>query len=298
MLLGMKIDQNNDGSIITLSQTHYIESILKRFGLEDANPVSTPLDPNVDLDYIDPSPSEISPNNRGSSLYATAIGSLSYSALATRFDIANAVYRLAQFTRNPQPKHWTAVKRIFRYLKGTKDLHLTFGGSEQDWTTEINAFCDADWASNADRKSVSGYVFTLAGGAIAWSSKKQTSVALSTAEAEYVAATHATKQLLWFRTLFDELGFPQPTTSTLFTDNQAAIAIAHHPEFHARTKHIDIALHFLRDLVRNETINTVYINTKDNLADVFTKGLPRPAHQDFVSRIGLLDSGYMAKEGC
>jgi hypothetical protein len=190
MLLGMKINQNDDGLIITLSQTHYIDSILKQFGLEDANPVSTPLDPNIDLDYIDPSPSEILPNNCGSSLYATAIGSLSYSALATHFDIANTVYRLVQFTRNLQPKHWTTVKRIFRYLKGTKDLHLTFGGSKQDWTTEINAFCDADWASNMDRKSVSGYVSTLAGGAIAWSSKKQTSVALSTTEVEYVAATH------------------------------------------------------------------------------------------------------------
>jgi hypothetical protein len=218
--------------------------------------------------------------------------------LGTRSDIANAVYRLAQFTRDPKPKHWTAVKRIFRYLKGTKDLQLTFGGPDQDWTTNINCYCDADWASNADRKSVSGYVFTLAGGAIAWSSKKQTSVALSTAEAEYVAATHVAKQTLWFQALFSELGFPQPSPFTIFTDNQAAIAIAHHPEFHLHTKHIDIALHFLRDLIQDGILNTVYINTRDNLADIFTKGLPRPAHQDFVQRLGLLDPGYEIMEGC
>lgn len=298
MLLGIKIDTSDDGSIITLSQTHYIDSILKRFGLEDANSVATPLDPNVNLDYDDPHSSQSENPGLGSTLFATAIGSLSYAALATRFDIAFAVFRLAQFTKNPQPKHWTAVKRIFRYLKGTKDFKLTYGGPDQDWTTELSIYCDADWASSADRKSVSGYVFTLAGGAIAWSSKKQTSVALSTAEAEYVAATHVAKQVLWYRALFQELGFSQPQTSIIFTDNQAAVAIAHHPEFHSRTKHIDIALHFLRDLVKSGTLETVYINTKDNLADIFTKGLSRPTHQDLVQRIGLLETGCDTKEGC
>src|SRR5690606_21886734 len=103
-----------------------------------------------------------------------------------------------------QAKHWTAVKRVFRYLKGTRDLHLTYGGPDNDWTPEVNIYSDADWASNADRKSVSGYVCTLTGGATSWSSKKQTSVALSTAESEYVAATHAAKQALWLRSLFTE----------------------------------------------------------------------------------------------
>lgn len=299
MLLGMKITQNDEQRSISLSQEHYIDSILKRFGLEDANSVLTPLDPNVDLDSTDPTP--ISPDNsenRGSGLYATAIGCALYAATRTRPDISYATHRLAQFTRNPQPKHWTALKRLFRYLKGTKDLQLTFGGKDIDWDPEISIYCDADWASNLDRKSISGYVVTLAGGAVAWSSKKQTSVAMSTAEAEYVAATHAAKQALWFRSLFTELGFEQPSTTTIFTDNQSAVAIAHHPEFHARTKHIDLSLQFLRDYVKTGVLNTVYVNTTDNLADIFTKGLPRSTHQNVLPCIGLLSDGCTPKEEC
>lgn len=298
MLLGMKIHKDDDSGTITLSQSHYIDSMLVRFGLQDANSVTTPLDMNINLDSIDPLPIDATPDPRASSLYATAIGSLLYAAMGTRPDIAYAVHRLAQFTRSPQAKHWTAVKRVLRYLKGTRDLQLTYGDPSSKWTPELDMFCDADWASNADRKSVSGFVFTLAGGAVAWSSKKQTSVALSTAEAEYVAATHAAKQVLWYRALFDELGLWQPTTSTLFTDNQSAIAIAHNPQFHSRTKHIDIALHFLRDHVQSGTLNTVYVNTKDNLADILTKALPRPAHDDFTYRIGLLDPACTIKEEC
>jgi hypothetical protein len=210
-----------------------------------------------------------------------------YAAIGTRPDITYAVHTLAKFTKSPQSKHWTAIKR---YLKGTRDFHLTYGGPEHIHSTEISMYCDADWASSADRKSISGYVFLLAGGAVSWSSKKQATVALSTAEAEYVAATHAAKQVLWHRALFDELEIPQPETSILFTDNQAAIAISHHPEFHARTKHIDIAHHFLRDLIESGTIETTYIQTRENLADVFTKGLPRPLHQDLTYGIGVLSN--------
>ena len=154
---------------------------------------------------------------------------------------------------------------------------------------DLNFFCDADWANNtSDRKSISGYVTIMAGGAVSWSSKKQQTVALSTAEAEYVAATHIAKQVLWHRTLFQELDSPFASTSTIFTDNQAAISISHHPEFHSRTKHINIAHHFLRDLISQGTINTVYVNTRDNLADIFTKGLSKDLHEDLTARIGVL----------
>ena len=138
------------------------------------------------------------------------------------------------------------MKRIFHYLKGTQSHTLTYGGSDDLLNQDLNIFCDANWASEANRKLVSGCVITIAGGAIAWSSKKQTSVALSTAEAKYISTTHAAKQVLWHRSLFQGLNFKLPRTSTIFfSDNQAAIAIAHHPEFHARTKHIDINHHFL-----------------------------------------------------
>ena len=289
LLLGMKLEQRDH--LIIISQTHYINSLLQKFGIENANPVSTPLDPNVNLDEdknkenID---DEGEQDPRGSSTYATLIGSLMYLALGTRPDIAYAVNRLAQFTQNPKPKHWTAVKRIFRYLKGTRNHALTYGGSDDLLNQDLNIFCDADWASDADRKSISGYIITLAGGAVAWSSKKQTTVALSTAEAEYIAGTHAAKQVLWHRSLFKELDFDLPKTSTIFSDNQAAVSISHHPEFHARTKHIDISYHFLRDLIKSGTLNVVYVNTQNNLADIFTKGLPRATHQNLSYEIGVL----------
>jgi hypothetical protein len=195
MLLGMKISRNMSTGSITLSQTHYIDAMLKKFGLTDANPVTTPLDPHVRLDdkkYNEETHSdEQSPNNQGSGTYATAIGSLMYAALGTRPDIAYAVKTLAQYMQNPQPIHWTAVKQIFRYLKGTCSHMLTYDRDAHKSTIEIEIYCDADWASNTHRKSISGYVFLMAGGAVAWSSKEQSTIVLSTAEAEYTAATHA-----------------------------------------------------------------------------------------------------------
>jgi hypothetical protein len=293
LLLGMKITRDKENQITTLSQAHYVDKILHRVGLQDANPVSTPLDPNVNLETNEAEQDESGndrefDHDRASGIYARAIGSLMYAAIGTRPDITYAVHTLAKFTKSPQSKHWTAIKRIFRYLKGTRDFHLTYGGPEHIHSTEISIYCDADWASSTDRKSISGYVFLLAGGAVSWSSKKQATVALSTAEAEYVAATHAAKQVLWHRALFDELEISQPETSILFSDNQAAISISHHPEFHARTKHIDIAHHFLRDLVESGTIEIIYIQTRENLADIFTKGLPRPLHEDLTTGIGVI----------
>ena len=173
---------------------------------------------------------------------------------------------------------------------------LTYGGSDEDLKLELNMYCDADWASSSDRKSISGYVFLLAGRAVSWSSKKQATVTLSTAEAEYIAATHAAKQILWHQSLFNELEIPQPKTSILFSDNQAVISISHHPKFHARTKHIDIAHHFLCNLVKSGMIEIIYIQMWENLADIFMKGLPRPLHEDLTTGIGVIsDQGGVLK---
>ena len=135
---------------------------------------------------------------------------------------------------------------------------------------------------------MSGYVILFAGGAVTWSVKKQSTIALSMAKAEYIAATHIIKQVLWHQTFCEELGIPQPTTSTILCDNQAAIAIAHHPEFHAHTKHIDIAMHFLCDHIESRTINITYMPSHKNLADLFTKGLARPLHMELIYRVGVM----------
>jgi hypothetical protein len=257
--------------------------------MANANGVSTPMDPNVNLYNEDEGKEEKREDEEDSPFnYVTKIGSLLYAAHATRPDILYSVVTLAQFTKKPSTIHQTAVKRIFRYLIKTIDHALTYRDNGQDRPTEITYFTDSDWASNAHRKSISGYVFTLGGGAIAWSSKKQLTTALSSAEAEYVASTHATKQLLWHRSLMVELHLPQPDPQILQSDNQASIAIAHNPEFHSRTKHIDIALHFMRDHVESGIMDLRYVPTRDNLADIMTKPLTRPLHEGFTSVIGLL----------
>ena len=179
MLLGLHLCQDRKNHSISLSQTAYIDTLLERFCLADVNPVSTPLDPNVNLDIKDNDTNTPADENEGKGRitegYSALIGSLMYLAISTRPDIAFAVNKLAQFTSDPKTKHWTAVKRIFRYLKGTRSFALAYGGTDPDILTEdLNIYCDADWASSQDRKSTSGYVITIAGGAVAWSSKKQT----------------------------------------------------------------------------------------------------------------------------
>ena len=284
MLLGIHITRDCAKRTIRLSQSHYIRQMLTDFGMENANPVSMPMDPNIVLRENE----ESGGDTRALQAYATAIGKLLYAAHATRPDILYAVVTLAQFTKNPSPVHWTAVKRVYRYLKGTIDFVLTYGGRDQSWLPKLNQYVDADGDTNPQRKSISGYVFTIAGGGVALNSKKQSMTALSTAEAEYVAAMHVTKQVLWHRYLFEELGFAQPKKSVLWLDNQAAIAISHNPEFHARTKHIDITLHFLRDHVEGGTLELIHIPSRENLADIFTKGLSQQLHQDLTSKLSLL----------
>ena len=277
--------------MITLSQTQYIDFLLDKYRLKDANPVLTPMDPNIKLEMEAKEQkkeveAEAYPNLEHG--YAQLIRSLMYLASATRPNISYAVNWLAQFTSNPKAVHWTAVKRVFRYLKYTKSANLTYGGKEAINNTNINFFSDADWGNNSDQKLISGYVTIIAGGAVAWSSKKQQTVTLSTAEAKYIATTHAAKQVLWHWSLYTELDFKLPTTSTIFTDNQVAISISHHPKFHTHTKHIDIKYHFLYNLILAKTINTVYVNNKNNLANIFTKGLSRSIHQDLTHRIRVL----------
>jgi Reverse transcriptase (RNA-dependent DNA polymerase) len=199
LLLGIHITRDRPNHTITLSQKCYVTKILECAGMKDSKPVHTLMDPNVAL-VANTGESNQGEMKRTSMEYATRIGELLYAAHATRPDILYATTTLAQFTSNPAEEHWTALKRVFRYLKGTMDHVLTYKG-DRDPTPELIRYADADWGSNAHRKSISGYVFIIGGGAIAWSSKKQSRTALSTAEAEYVAATHAVKQLLWHRSL-------------------------------------------------------------------------------------------------
>jgi len=215
--------------------------------------------------------------------YHEAVGSLMYASLGTRPDITYTVSVLSKYADNPRLVHWNAVKHVFTYLAGTKDLWLTFGDS----MAKLEGYTDADGSVHEDRKAVSGYAFLLDGGAVSWSSKKQEIIALSTTEAEYVATTHAAKEALWLRSLIGEIFGKFSGPMTLHGDNQGAIALTRDHQYHARTKHIDICFHLIRWIVAEGKLKLVYCPTEDMIADTLTKALPSTKVKHFAYSLRL-----------
>ncbi|SCZ95550.1 BZ3500_MvSof-1268-A1-R1_C050g00199 [Microbotryum saponariae] len=266
-ILGIQIKRQADKSII-LSQEAYITSILRRFGMSDSSPASTPMAPNRQLEH---SLAETSKTAR--TRYMQAIGCLLYAATGTRPDISYAVGYLARFSASPTPEHWTAIKTVFRYLRGTARLGLHYS-SEQGKFSGFNGYSDADWGTcTTSSRSTMGYSFHLAGSVISWSSKVQNRVADTTTDAEYLALSHASKEAGHLQELLMELGIDTRAPIQLYGDNQGAIALAKNPTLHHRSRHIRIREHFVRDQVRLGTIQVNYVDTKTMVADIFTKAL-------------------------
>jgi hypothetical protein len=270
-IVGIEINRTKDA--ITISQQSYIEDILRREGMNEANPVGIPMDPNVKLQE---NPDTNEPNRSNS--YARLLGSLQFLANSTRPDITYAVNKLASYTANPGLQHHGALKRILRYLKGTKTLGITYRKS-QIATEDDNLFhgyADAAFANADDHKSTTGYVFMAAGGAVTWKSKKQTIIALSSTEAEYVALSDAGREACWLRNLYGELGFPQNSPTIIRGDNEGSVILTHNPQFHQRSKHIAIRHHWVRDLVNTKQLDIQNCRDPEQTADVLTKALPKP----------------------
>ena len=205
-------------------------------------------------------------------LYQALVGSLLYLSTKTRPDIAFAVSSAAWFCTSPTKEHWTVVKRILRYLNGTRQFGLLYKANTS--SDEIAGFSDSDWAGDVgDRRSTSGYVFLLGGAAVSWKSTKQTTVALSTAEAEYIALSSASQEAIWLQQLISDLSKKAFHEMIIYEDNQSTICLAKNQAVHGRTKHIDIKYHFIRDLVEAGKIELVYCTTENMVADIFTKGL-------------------------
>ena len=282
-VLGIKITRNLDERTLGLSQTAYIDSILRRFNFTNLKPVSTPMDPTIRYSKTQ-CPETLEEKARMKNIpYREAIGALMYCAVATRPDISFAVALLSQFLENPGEVHWNGVKHIYRYLLSTKNLQLVFGETKNS----IAGYTDADGATQEHRHAISGYAFLIDGGAVSWFSRKQETVTLSTAEAEYVAATHAAKEAIWLKRLITEtFDFPNDPI-TLHCDNQSAIALTKDNAHHSRTKHIDIRYHFIRYSVQDGKINIVYCPTNDNVADTLTKPLPSIKAKHFAAALGL-----------
>jgi len=273
-IVGIKIERDHAKQTITISQKHYIEAILQKEGLTDAHPVAVPMDPNVQLQ---PSEGEVQDKSNN---YASLIGSLMYLAIATRPDITYAVFRLGSYMANPAMSHWAAAKRVLRYLSGTQSYGITYQAEEvKPGKNQFLGYSDASYANNDDATSISGYIFTMGGGAITWGLRKQTSVSLSSTESEYIALADAAREVMWLWNLLDGLGYKQCAPTKLYGDNNGALAIAKNPQYHKRTKHFDTRNHYIRQKVKEAEIEIEYCPTSAMTADIFTKALPKPKFQ-------------------
>ncbi|UYV78903.1 hypothetical protein LAZ67_17000189, partial [Cordylochernes scorpioides] len=224
--------------------------------------------------------------------YRELIGSLLYLANLSRPDMTFAVTKLAQFCSNPGERHWQAAKHILRYLQATKNVSLIYKRGSDD----ILAFSDSDWANDIDdRRSTSGSAVTINGCLVSWRSKKQNCVSLSTMESEYIALAQTTKEILWIAQILENLKCLTNASRpiTIFCDNRAAIEFSKNNIENNRSKHIDIRYHYIREKVNSGDIHVNYISTNDNLADIFTKGLKRTAHQNACAAMNCLDTGIL-----
>ncbi|GKA54879.1 putative RNA-directed DNA polymerase [Tanacetum coccineum] len=246
-IIGIRIFRDRGAKKLHISQEQFIKKVLCRFNMDKAKVVSSPLTTNFKLTNKDCPSSKTNIEKMDRVPYASAVGSLMYAMVCTKKDLHRDPGGLSRFLSNPGKKHWEAVKWIFRYLR------------------------DSDLAGNKDNmKSTSGYLMTFAGGAVSWQSRLQKCVALSTTEAEYVAATEACKELLWLKRFLQELGFKQQRYAVL-CDNQSTIHLAKNSMFHKRTKHIDIRYHWIRDAIEDGMFELNKVHTDDNASDMLTK---------------------------
>jgi hypothetical protein len=291
-LLGMRVIRDGKNRTITLDQEEYLDAVLNKFGITHAQHTARKT-PAVDYSQLRPATDKDELIDIHE--YQQIIGSLMHAMVYTRPDIAFILGRLAQYMTKPAKHHGHAVKNLMRYLRSTIKQKLRFGpgGVHAD---SVVVYTDADWASDkVDRKSISGGVAIFYNGPISWASKKQNSVATSSAESEYIAMAMFVKQGRWIAQVFKDLGMPEyiadnGDTVQMLGDNQGALALAKNPHLHERSKHIDICYHFIRDLTEKAKINVKYIPTGEMAADGMTKPLQRVAFERFKEMLGVTDS--------
>ena len=289
-ILGIKIYRDRSKRMLGLSQSRYIDLVLKRFSMEGSKRGYLPMSQGIHLSKR-MSPKTPEERDRMNSIpYASAIGSIMYAMLCTRPDVAYALGIVSRFQADPGEDHWKAVKNILKYLRRTKDIFLVYGGSD----LKLEAYSDSSFQSDPDdSKSISGYVFTLNGGAVSWKSTKQQTVADSTTEAEYIAVSEAAKEAVWMKKFITELGVvpeienPMP----LYCDNTGAVAQAKEPRAHHKSKHILRRFHLVREIVERQDVYIDRVDTKNNVADPFTKALPQRDFDRHLECMGLRFKG-------
>lgn len=277
--LGISITRNREDKTLVIDQEHYNKDLLQEHNLEDSRAVTTPAEGYSNL--VANQPGDLAADVQ---VYRRLLGKLNWLVRACRPDIAFVVQSLSRFSHNPGNIHVGGAQRLLRYLSGTRKYGIKYLGKHA-----LTGYADSDFAADKSRKSTMGYIFLLAGGAVTWSSKMQRSVSTSTAEAEYHALAYAGKEAVWIRNFLRQLGLAQEESTTIYGDNQSALALVENPEFHTRTKHIDVSAHYIRELVEDNVVKMQYRPTSEMLADCLTKPLKTTQHQHNVEAIGAQD---------
>jgi len=280
--LGFNVVRDRSKRRLIISQEHYVEALLERFDMVNCNPVRTPL------------PASYTPRTATDQEFAEAkhldfpklAGSVLYLSTITRPDIAFAAGVLARYISKWSTEHYKAAKHLLRYLRGTSDLCLSYDHDAGKRT--LLGYADADWGGCQDtRRSTTGYLFKTFGGITSWRARRQPTVSLSTAEAEYMASADAAKQASWLRLLLADLGYPQSDPTLLYNDNMGAILLSQNPVHHDRSKHISLRHHYLREQVGDKSLSLQHIGSKDNQADLFTKNLSSDLFSNLRTAIGM-----------
>jgi hypothetical protein len=283
--LGLQFYRDRANRKFLINQTRFITDIIANQQLDGCAPKKTPWEVStVKLTKAMSPQNDEEREEMRSVPYREAVGELMY-CLNTRPDIAQAVSQVARFTSNPGKEHWSAVKRIYRYLHSTLTLGICFDGKAP---LQLEGYADADWAGQEERRSTTGYLFTFGGGLIAWRSQRQQTVALSTMEAEYMSLAAATQQAVFLRALLGEFGILRELEPTrIHEDNQACIKFGSDPVGHSRAKHIDIKYHFVREKIISNEIRLDYCHTNEMIADALTKPITANQFESLVRMMGM-----------
>ena len=292
--LGLDIHRDRSRRQLFINQPDFVRKILTKFHMNACHATAIPADPGTRLSANMSPTTEEEKLDMASVPYREAVGCLLYLSITCRPDIAFGVSQVAKFSQNPGRAHWNAVKRIFSYLAGTEQYGICFGTQEPE---SLVGYTDADYAGDLDsRCSTSGFAFFVRGSLVSWSSRRQKCVSQSTTEAEYVAASDSCKEAVWLKCFLAEIGEFDNKPVEIRCDNQSAIRSIHNPEFHQRTKHIDVRYHFVRQLQEDGIIDAVYVPSREQKADLFTKPLPKPEFERMRSALGVGEQNYQNSE--
>jgi hypothetical protein len=299
-ILGIRIHRDWSAGTIVLEQSSYVDSVLERFRFQDCKGSPTPLDrDSPSLSVIDCPISDFEKADMSSVPYREAVGSLMHLMVCTRPDLACAIGILSRYLHNPGRNHWTAVQRVFRYLKRTRAFGLCYRRLDSPPIIgDLHGFCDSDWAGDRDLYlSTAGWVFFMNGAAISWQSKRCKSPAQSSCDAEYVAEGLACQEICHLRNILGELGLEPSDPIPLYSDSQSAIHLTKNPVFHERSKHIALKFHLSRHLQRSRLMSLQYLPTDLQVADVLTKALHGPKVAWGRQQMGLLELPDLSKGG-